>query len=149
MRLCWGVVVAVGVATVVLVAGCGGGTKTVTQTSQAQPPGDEAAGSGEEEGSVSLGGSEGEGAHYPSVHAVGQAIVTDIEERYGDSFDSGECENFAPELGGAPVYICEIKMGGEWHTIEATIHPDGSFEWVDSGGSPGALYEGDELSVSE
>ena len=146
MRLRLGVVVAVG-ATVVLIAGCGGGTKTVTQTSGARPSAEEAGEGGQEEGSVSLGGSEGRS--YPSVQAVGNAIVTDIEERYGDTFESGECENFAPEMGGAPVYICEIKIGGEWHgNIEATIHPDGSFEWEDLSNSP-ELYEGGELSVAE
>lgn len=148
MRLRLGAVVVVG-ATVVLIAGCGGSTKTVTQTGKAQPAAEEAVGGAQEEGSVSLGGSEGEGRNYPSVQAVGNAIVTDIEERYGEPFESGECENFAPQMGGAPVYICELKIGGEWHgSIEATIHPDGSFEWEDLSNSA-ELYEGDELSVSE
>jgi hypothetical protein len=149
MRLRWGVVVVVGAATVVLVAGCGGGTKTVTQTTEGVPAPSESSGSEQGEESVSLGGS-GEKLEYPSVKAVGQAIITDIEERYGDSFESGECENFLPEAGGAPLYTCEIKIGGEWHgDITATIHPDGSFEWRDESESPGGDYEGRELSVSE
>jgi hypothetical protein len=132
-----------------LLAGCGGGTKTVTQTTEASAPGEESGGSEQSEGSASLGGSEGEGRHYPSVQAVGNAIVSDIEERYGDTFESGECENFAPQMGGAPLYVCEIKIGGEWHgNINATIHPDGTFEWEDLSNSS-EVYEGDELSVEE
>lgn len=130
-------------------AGCGGGTKTVTQTREVSPSAEEPAGAEQGEGSVSLGGSAGERANYPSLEAVGKAIVADIEERYGDIFESGECEDFAPQMGGAPVYICEIKIGGEWHgNIQATIHPDGSFEWVDLSGAR-EEYEGNEVSVSE
>ncbi|HEY8082687.1 MAG TPA: hypothetical protein VIE64_03885 [Solirubrobacterales bacterium] len=134
---------------VVSVAGCGGGTKTVTATAEKQPSTEESSGSSQSEGAVSLGGSETEEAGYPSVEQVGQAIVADIERRYDLSFESGSCENFAPEAGGAPVYICEIKIGGEWHgNIQATIHPDGSFEWEDLSGSR-EEFEGDELTVSE
>jgi hypothetical protein len=132
----------------VLLVGCGGGTKTVTQTTEAPPPSEEAEGSGQGEESVSLGGS-GEKIEFPSVKAVGQAIVTDIEERYGDTFESGECENFAPQMGGAPLYTCEIKIGGEWHgDITATIHSDGTFEWEDESNA-NEDFEGGELSVNE
>ncbi len=129
----------------VLLIGCGGGTKTVTQTTESSPATEEGGSSEEGEGSVSLGGSEEAG--YPSVEAVGKAVVADIEERYGDKFESGECEELG--FGKPPLYICEIKMSGEYHTIEATPHPDGSVEWVDSAGSQGAHYEGDERTVQE
>jgi hypothetical protein len=129
----------------VLIAGCGGGTKTVTQTTESSPATEEAGSPDEAEGSVSLGGSEEAG--YPSVEAVGKAVVADIEERYADKFESGECEELG--FGKPPLYICEIKMSGEYHTIEATPHPDGTVEWVDSAGSQGELYEGDELTVQE
>jgi hypothetical protein len=137
-------------AMVVLLVGCGGGTKTVTQTAEPEASASSAKTDETEpsEGKVSLGGSE-ERADYPSVEAVGKAIVADIEERYGLSFESGECENFDPQGGGAPVYICEIKIDGEWHgNIQATIHPDGSFEWEDLSGAK-EEFEGGELSVSE
>ena len=147
MGLRLGVVAALAM-TAVLTAGCGGAAKTVTETTGARSA-EEASTAGQGEESASLGGS-GEKAEYPSVKAVGDAIVTDIEERYGDTFESGECENFLPEAGGAPLYTCEIKIGGEWHgKINATIHPDGSFEWRDESESPGGDYEGRELSVSE
>jgi hypothetical protein len=133
---------------VVLLVGCGGGTKTVTQTSESPPATEEAEGSERGEESVSLGGS-GEKAEYPSVKVVGQAIVTDIEERYGDTFESGECEDVLADAPGAPLYVCEIKMGGEWHeNIQATIHPDGSFQWEDLS-EDGEDFEGGELTASE
>ena len=147
MRVWFGSVGTLAVAAVLLV-GCGGGTKTVTQASEAPPATEEDGGSEQGEESVSLGGS-GERTEYPSVKAVGQAIVTDIEERYGDTFQSGECEDVLADAPGAPLYVCEIKIGGEWHgNIQATIHPDGSFEWVDLSGTP-EDFEGDELSVGE
>ena len=133
----------------VLLAGCGGGTKTVTETAESQPPTQEAAGSRQEEGPESLGGPSSEAAQYSTPAEVGKAIVDDIESRYGDGFEGGQCENFLPEFGGTPVYLCEIKMGGEYHSIEATIHPDGSFEWIESGGAISGNYEGSELSVHE
>lgn len=142
----------VGVALTMLAAlimGCGGGTKTVTESAEGQPPTEASSDSGQSEGSVSLGGSGGEAAEYPSVEQAGNAIVADIEERYGVSLESGECEDFAPELGGAPLYVCELKMGGEWHgNIQATMHPDLTFEWVDLSNSA-EVFEGSELSVEE
>jgi hypothetical protein len=149
LKLRSGVVVVVLTIVAVLIAGCGGGTKTVTETAEGHPLTEESSGSAQGEGAVSLGGSESEAAGYPSVEQAGQAIVADIEGRYGITFESGACENFAPELGGAPVYDCEIKIGGEWHgNIQATMHPDGSFEWEDLSGSR-EEFEGDELSVNE
>ncbi len=126
--------------------GCGSETKTVTETSAA-PPAEEAANGGDEGDSESLGGSEESSPEYPRPGDVGRAIVADIEARYGDGLEGGQCEDFLPELGGTPVYLCEIKMGGDWHSIEATIHPDGSFEWIESGGSISGNYEGSELAV--
>lgn len=147
MRVWFGWVGAVAILAILLV-GCGGGTKTVTQTSEGSPVTEEAGGSEQGEESVSLGGS-GEKTEYPSVEAVGKAIVADIERRYDETFESGECEDVLPEAPGAPLYVCEIKIGGEWHgNIQATIHPDGSFEWVDLSGTP-EDFEGDELSVKE
>jgi hypothetical protein len=132
---------------VIALAGCGGGSKTITQTTEGQPT-SEGGGSEQGEESVSLGGSD-ERSEFPSVKAVGQAIVSDIEERYGLSFESGECEDVLADAPGAPLYVCEIKMGGEWHgNIQATIHPDGTFEWVDLSGTP-EDFEGDELTAKE
>lgn len=133
----------------ILLVGCGGGTKTVTQTTESGSTPEAPVVSEEEGGQESLRGEESEAANIPTPAEVGNAIVDDIEERYGDGFEGGECENFLPGAGGPPVYICEIKMGGGYHTIEATIHPDGSFEWIEQGGEAAGNYEGDELSVNE